>query len=61
VRDYSEHATLRASPLQLRCIPWRPFELRPINALAKRILDRAHVHELLERLSTEHRLQRLPS
>jgi hypothetical protein len=58
VRDYSENATLRPSPLKLRYIPWQPFVCRPVDVYAKRIQDKIEMAWLLEQMSGEFRNQR---
>jgi len=53
VRDYSENATLRPSPLKLRCVPWQPFVCRPVDVYAKRIHDKIEIAGLLAKMSSE--------
>lgn len=55
VRELSENATLRPSPLKLRCIPWQPFVCRPEDVYAKRIHEKIEMAWLLAKLSSEFR------
>jgi hypothetical protein len=55
VRDYSERATLRPSPLRLRCSPLQERVCTPFKVSALRIQDRISVALMLQQMSREYR------
>ena len=47
VREYSELATLRPSPLRLRCVPYKEFVLVPVPAWRRRATRLAELAEAM--------------
>lgn len=56
VREFSERATLRPSPLRLRCVAWQPFRVCPVNAFVQRMNRKVQIRLLLDEIAASGQL-----
>lgn len=51
VRELSENATLRPAPNMLRCVPWRPFEIKAVDAFKQRMDRKIKIRMMLSEMA----------